>query len=345
MKIKHFDFIDIARGLGTFLVVFGHLLNDSGYTNKFIYSFHIPMFFITSGFIFYLKEETSVFDNIKSKFLRLIVPSIFFIIVGIVAQFITGGDLSLPMLKRITFWNGICLFNDPIWYFIVLFEVYLVYIIIYSLLKKRNKTLITLILGGIFIVLGYLVDRYKIFIPFGFNKALTALGFFSVGIIFREIYLYIKDKYYYKDLMPFLAKICLFAWFVATMINRRPSMYVNIYGKYYLFLISGVAGSFVFFYLCGFISKIKQSKIFKSISDMSVFVIGTHYVPIWYFKKAMNKFGLFGRRKIYLIISIVFTVVLLLIYAPICKFLDKKFPLVTGKYKRRVKKNETCNVS
>ena len=55
---KYFDEITIARGIGILLVVLGHALKQTGVTNtavdvliEVIYSFHMPLFFVLSGFV------------------------------------------------------------------------------------------------------------------------------------------------------------------------------------------------------------------------------------------------------------------------------------------------------
>ena len=55
---KYFDEITIARGIGILLVVLGHALKQTGVTNtvvdvliEVIYSFHMPLFFVLTGFV------------------------------------------------------------------------------------------------------------------------------------------------------------------------------------------------------------------------------------------------------------------------------------------------------
>ena len=53
-------FVDYARALGIFLVVFAHCLqkycDGMDFSNHFIYSFHMPLFFVISGFLLSLKD-------------------------------------------------------------------------------------------------------------------------------------------------------------------------------------------------------------------------------------------------------------------------------------------------
>lgn len=42
---KRIEWIDIAKGIGIILVIFGHIISPSNF-RTWIYSFHIPLFFL-----------------------------------------------------------------------------------------------------------------------------------------------------------------------------------------------------------------------------------------------------------------------------------------------------------
>lgn len=52
---KRLEYIDALRGWAIFLVVFGHVLENSGYHSShlfsFVYSFHMHIFMVISGFV------------------------------------------------------------------------------------------------------------------------------------------------------------------------------------------------------------------------------------------------------------------------------------------------------
>ena len=48
--MKRIEWIDIARGIGIILVILGHI--GIGKIGKFIYSFHIPLFFFFIRILF-----------------------------------------------------------------------------------------------------------------------------------------------------------------------------------------------------------------------------------------------------------------------------------------------------
>lgn len=70
--------IDITKGIGILLVIVGHTggLPADTYIHHFIYSFHMPLFFILGGFLFkpsnigygvLCKQDGSVPGNIMSR--------------------------------------------------------------------------------------------------------------------------------------------------------------------------------------------------------------------------------------------------------------------------------------
>lgn len=59
-KEERNQIIDISKGLGIFLVVWGHVINNQA--NIYIFSFHMPLFFFLSG-LFHRNEQFTNFLN------------------------------------------------------------------------------------------------------------------------------------------------------------------------------------------------------------------------------------------------------------------------------------------
>src|SRR5690606_24273652 len=115
------DKIDIAKGLGIFLVIWGHNLN-TGYIGTIIYSFHMPLFFMLSG-IFH-KQASSIMKMVKSKSRSLLLPFIFFSLFAYCFYFIWAILFSgietfnyLNIIKLIPYKDAI---SVPLWFFISL---------------------------------------------------------------------------------------------------------------------------------------------------------------------------------------------------------------------------------
>ena len=67
---------DAAKGLGILLVVFAHI-NYTPEALIYIYSFHMPLFFLISG-IFFNSKKYTFGQFVKNRFFRLICPYLFF---------------------------------------------------------------------------------------------------------------------------------------------------------------------------------------------------------------------------------------------------------------------------
>lgn len=85
MSKQHFRTIDIAKGIGIILVVMGHALNQTTTDPKWvnilhylIYSFHMPLFFVLSGFlgvkILTMQSFQERVNYILKRAVRLLVP-------------------------------------------------------------------------------------------------------------------------------------------------------------------------------------------------------------------------------------------------------------------------------
>ena len=73
--------IDVARGISIFFVVLGHLVVGGTKTFNWIFSFHMPIFFLLSGMCFNFEKYNSFIDFLKEKFKKRIIPYFAFIII------------------------------------------------------------------------------------------------------------------------------------------------------------------------------------------------------------------------------------------------------------------------
>ena len=77
-KFGRIYWVDAAKVLGLFLVFWGHVLYGGSplgsVINRAIYSFHMPMYFILSGYV--VKPESKPFrKHVHDKFKRILLPA------------------------------------------------------------------------------------------------------------------------------------------------------------------------------------------------------------------------------------------------------------------------------
>ena len=65
--------VDIAKGIAIFLVIMGHTYPPGGEVCKFIFLFHMPLFFLVAGYLYnYEKYKNNFINLIKSSVKRLL---------------------------------------------------------------------------------------------------------------------------------------------------------------------------------------------------------------------------------------------------------------------------------
>lgn len=78
MSKERIIYLDYAKVFCTFLVVFAHLYSVYSPERIFIYSFHMPFFFLLSGMF---HKDLSLRESVAYNFKKLIVPTIFYLLV------------------------------------------------------------------------------------------------------------------------------------------------------------------------------------------------------------------------------------------------------------------------
>lgn len=183
---------DIMKGFGILLVIAGHWGGVNKYLFNFIFSFHMPLFFILAGY-FYKPKDTS--DSLFKDFKRLIIPYLFtcsLILLYQLALFIHNHDQT-PLLRSLvaSFWgNGSnnhssLYFADipsigAIWFLLALFWCKN----IYNIIPKNNKYLYGIVL--ILSITATIIDRYVANLPFALLPGISALIFFAAGCYAKQ---------------------------------------------------------------------------------------------------------------------------------------------------------------
>lgn len=187
--------IDILKGMAIILVVVGHNTPPSEYPwlNTVIYSFHMPLFFILSGFVF-SKKPGKIYLLKSSK--RLLLPFIAFCVVlelPDILKWLTSLHFKdLDTLRLIL--NKIiagAVWSTPGWYTITWFVTVLwmsTNLFNYILNKKVKDWYILLIL-----VVGYLLSFIPWIIPFRISVVPMAIAYIWIGFLIRKYISYIKS--------------------------------------------------------------------------------------------------------------------------------------------------------
>lgn len=145
--------LDSLRGFGILLVVLGHTSQTSGLVS-WIFSFHMPLFFIISGMLFH---ERQFLDSFKRKAVRLLVPYVFFGTVtlaywALIERRLRGDDGSVPnALANIVLAHAV-VDNYPqnavLWFLPCLFVTEMLFLGFFLLVNKAGSVETKIVMRG-----------------------------------------------------------------------------------------------------------------------------------------------------------------------------------------------------
>ena len=181
--VSRLEWLDVAKGLAIILVVLGHSAQYYLYPDyyqssvmwRIIYSFHMPLFFILSGYAAGLSKST-VFSktNLFKKIMRLLVPYFCWKLVAIpVLLLFKGWSWNLVVDTIYTPSAG------GLWYLWALFFIWLIHSQMFRALQKIELRVLSLILVYVLLMIVsrrveghfglYEISRYFIYYSIGFE--------------------------------------------------------------------------------------------------------------------------------------------------------------------------------
>lgn len=270
--------VDIAKGIAILLVIVGHQ-GDIGTVSHFIYSFHMPLFFIIGGYFF---NEKGIMSEIKTSFSRLVCPYLlactiylcWYVIFGIKYHSI---NMVMRALKCAIFgsgaYHGDVLWGEfptigMIWFLLALFWCRIVYSVIANY-APHNKYLI----AGTVALSATLIDNYIINLPWAILPGLSAIMFFMLGNLYRN------NKEQINKHKTLFIVVGTFCWFMAvfyggtSMVSCRYVMYpIDVIGAcgatYWILWISR--------HICSTSDKASSFMAWIGINSMTILV--AHFV-------------------------------------------------------------------
>jgi fucose 4-O-acetylase-like acetyltransferase len=219
MAYKRIRFIDLAKGFAMLCVLIGHI-DTYGWIKSSIYSFHMPIFFILSGY--FLHEKYEVY-RLKKMVRSILIP---YFIVGIglwlTKSLIDGNFKELLRVPLVVYkWNSDVISVGAIWFLPVIFLGKL-----WLLLVLRYKYRYTLLLGCACISLLF-TKQTNIVIPFGIQQAIICAPFLMIGHEMKSLRIF--DRSYSKDFIISIGIVCLFFANTVSVAMRVNSMSVFNY--------------------------------------------------------------------------------------------------------------------
>lgn len=221
-RAKRSLYLDVIKGLAIFLVVLGHCIQYGSCVSfdkqfyedpifKFIYSFHMPLFMLISGFLFYNSVNRHSWEkSFKSRFTKLIIPIVIW------------NTLYIIVIDTYRLFNGIPLhigqiasYLTALWFLWAIFWSSITVLIIRRLFKDRILIYVLLGILALFLpskwgsplyiymypyfIMGYLWNKYHLESKFHLSnlKIKVCISFLCV-VLFCILYMnFTKEDYIY----------------------------------------------------------------------------------------------------------------------------------------------------
>lgn len=277
------QWIDIAKGLGIILVIIGHA-GTPNIIGKYIYGFHMPLFFIISGYLYSsIHQSGSLKELIQKRYKNYLVP---YFVLGLINWIINivhesfsiqGKELwsstakhALGVLIGVSS-NGFLPNCTPIWFLPCIF---LSTIYLYCLLTIKNMPLRLIIcLCGLDIVklLCHIKTPHQL--PWHFDTAILGCILMLIGYEMKERKLLDDNK-----LKPiWVCVLFLIGIFFITKNDSHTMLDMNnsLYGNLIFMLCGSVCISYVFMWIC---THIRKCDFISCIGRGTIIVMGFNYI-------------------------------------------------------------------
>lgn len=257
-QIGRLHWIDVLKGIGIFLVVLGHIGMGNS-LQRWIYSFHMPMFFMLSGMLWAGRRGLSCnfMDFLKKRTISLLIPYVLF------------------RLLLFVYWLCIeshfrALDLGPIWFLIVLYADEL---IVFLLSRKfRNAVVSYVVLFIISSAVLYVCDVFHFSSNNAFSAWFTRIADGMMWYLAGCVCSLFKERLLRKhNTILILAALNSVA---VSQINAEVSMWSNVFGFIPLYILGGLSGTAFLMCLCKEV--IKGNRLTEWYGRNTVIILATH---------------------------------------------------------------------
>ena len=268
--MKRLDSIDIAKGIGILLVVWAHA---SGPFSSYIYQFHMPLFFLISGYLF--NDKSTIKNFIVKKIKTLYIPFVFWNLCFTILKACVGihvytvGSFAKEAINIILTLNKDDQFLGATWFLGALFVVSVCYKLLDAFLpNEKRKSIVLGIMFGMVATVGFTIP-----LPYMLSRTLVLSAFFAIGRIIKE---------YSAEIKPYDTRaLVVFALILFVIMGHYNSanMGANKYTYPFLFVIGALLASSCTIAASRFIDKKLKliNKVFKVLGRESISIL------IWQF--------------------------------------------------------------
>ncbi len=235
--------IDFAKGLAIVLMLADHIIK----TGSFITSFHMPLFFILSGYFF---KDIPFKEYLVKKAKGLLIPYVILNVIALVFVVIRDRN-NFDIVEFGAKIKRILLGCDGLslgWFLIALFLTSIIYWFVYKCLWN-NKILYAAVLAILTVAGWYAGSLFEAHI-YQWDVALLCVVFLAMGHLYKEYSKEISAK------VKILVLIVSLGIWIIDILNGGIVLSLRIYHVFPVCVIGAIAGTYVVLYACKYLDKI-----------------------------------------------------------------------------------------
>lgn len=324
---KRLSFLDIAKGFSIILVILGHIVtNENNFIRTWLYSFHMPIFFIISGLLLNFTHSKSTLKQFSIKKAKsLLLPYLSFAIINYIylmniayrENYFTT-QLAMNYIIYIIILCG----RSAIWFLPCIF----ISEVSFKIIDEKIPSLIMkLIITLCIFIIPFFVKAEPDTLSLSLLRCCTAIGFITIG---KNLF-YIISKI---NLSTFHIILVFLANIILTFLNGQVDLFELKFNNPFYYTINSVIGALVVIFIS---KKINKNKIIEYYGKNSLIIMGTHIILIDINKRTLGYIFnshipvLYGR--IYPIITLI-TITLFEII--VIYFFNTYLSVLLGKHKK-----------
>jgi len=223
------------------------------------------------------------------------------------------------VIVQVFYIAGECAYNDPIWFFFCLFQVYIISKLL-DLSNAKDRKLIIAAVSFLLVSCAMYLSKWKYFYIFGVNKCILGLFFYSCGIMLQRTN--------YKRYIKQIGWMMLPLWILSGVIlNSKCSMYGMALGNFGLFLLSSITGTLTFFMISKYC---ENSNKLRDYAGWTIFIVCSHYVFVSVIRKVASLLSIEGTYT-FDIVSFLYVSLVIYAYKYVCHLIERKVPILLGR--------------
>lgn len=329
MQKDRLVWIDWAKTILIYLMIVGHCFPVK-WQGQLIYAFHMPAFFIISGFLYHQHDW-------KKTLKSFLIPVLFFSTINFLIyafpKLLKGTFSTDHLIERILvpYWGSgnlpsedyIILFPG-VWFVIVLMLSRLLIgdIKVFAFVSRYWKYVVGLLIAFLviepYIISNNPLHAYKCFL------VIPSLPFVLLGYGFHDkLMLFIQEIRWWQFVVG------SFLFVAISLFNRWAEILHYQWGiSYIVFFLNACLGSFLLFYLC---SKFKQNRVVEVFSKGTLLILAFNFVLRTWISMLFVKIGFdFIANDHYVSLWLIGLLIMIICYWPI-KLLLRYYPALLGK--------------